>query len=420
MVTEVEQPVMRTAKLLGRIIDVWLAGKRRLWMEGGTYASKTWAAMQFLTLIGENYPDPLHITVISETMPHLKQGCILDFRSIMGDTFNEKFWNKTDYIYRWPSTGSWMQFLSADQPSKAAGPRRDILFVNEANHIARDTFRQADMRTHLFTIADWNPESEFWFHNEELTQAEIYEDRKLINTNDVFLRGLTYRDALDVMPPGKRKEIEDWEFKDPNWFNIYGLGLIGKVEGLVYPYFQQVEELPRGDVFYGLDFGFSNDPTVVVANVVVGDALYSRELIYETGLTNDMIARRMGDLGIKPNYDEIFADSAEPKSIEEIHAYGFNIKPAPKGPGSVEYGHQKVRQYKQFWTKDSTWCIKEQRNFRYIQDKDGKFTEKTTHKFSHGMDARRYGIMGLFEPQEAVEDIVVYDSMQLVGNIDIG
>ena len=111
-------------------------------------------------------------------------------------------------------------------------------------------------------------------------------------------------------------------------------------------------------------------------------------------------------------------DSAEPKSIDEIHAYGFNIKPAPKGPGSVEYGHQKVRQYKQYWTKDSLNCIKEQRNFRYVQDKNGKLTEKTAHLFSHGMDARRYGIIGKVEPKEQ-EEIIVYDAMSEVRELEL-
>ena len=155
-----------------------------------------------------------------------------------------------------------------------------------------------------------------------------------------------------------------------------------------------MDELRKGDAFYGLDYGYSNDPTCLTANVIVGDCLYSRELIYEAGLTNDAIAHRMDELGVRRHYDEIFDDAAEPKSNAELRKFGFNVKPAPKGQGSVEYSHQKVRQYKQFWTKDSVNCIKEQRNFRYIPDKDGKLTDKTTHTFSHGMDSRRYGVIG--------------------------
>ena len=144
----------------------------------------------------------------------------------------------------------------------------------------------------------------------------------------------------------------------------------------------------------GLDFGYSNDPSVLVRNVIQGDKLYSHEVFYQSGLTNDAIAHKMDECGVKRNFAEIFADSAEPKSIDEIHKFGFNIKPCPKGADSVEFGHQKVRQLKQFWTKASLNCIKEQRNFQYIPDKDGKLTEKTNHTYSHGMDARRYGVIG--------------------------
>ena len=126
----------------------------------------------------------------------------------------------------------------------------------------------------------------------------------------------------------------------------------------------------------------------------------------------------MSEIGLQTNYDEILADSAEPKSIEELYRMGWNIKPCPKGPGSVEYGHQKVRQYRQYWTKDSVNCIKEQRNFRYILDKNGKLTDKTTHAFSHGMDGRRYGVMGWVEPPEPEESIIIYDAMQEV-NLDL-
>ena len=157
----------------------------------------------------------------------------------------------------------------------------------------------------------------------------------------------------------------------------------------------------------------------MVKNVIAGENLYSQELIYETNLTNDEIALKMEELGVQKNFDEILAESAEPKSIEEIYRYGFNIKPCPKGPGSVEYGHQKIRQYKQFWTKDSTNCIKEQRNFRYVSDKNGKLTEKTTHIFSHGMDARRYGVIGWVEESEPQDEILVYDAMVEVGELEL-
>jgi phage terminase large subunit len=243
-----------------------------------------------------------------------------------------------------------------------------------------------DVRTRICTFADWNPVSEFFFHEQHLKDSD----------GSSYIHA-TYKDAESVVPPEVIANIISMGDRDPNWWNVYGLGRVGKIEGLVYPYFDQIEALPLGgDVIYGLDFGYSNDFTVLTKNVLFEDKklAYSQELIYEIGLTNAQIARTMEEKGVLKHKDVIIADSAEPKSIKEISEFGFNIKACIKGSDSVEYGHQKVRQYKQHWTKDSLNCIKEQRNFRYIPDKDGKFTEKTTHRYSHGMDSRRYALIG--------------------------
>ena len=381
--------------------EAWLDSKRRALNEGGTYSSKTWSILQLLILIARHTKRRILISVVSESLPHLKRGAIRDFFRILDENQdNNPRYNKTEHTYTFGD--GIIEFFGADDADKVRGPRRDILFINEANNIPWETARGLDIRTIKFTFADWNPVGEFWAHEHWIGQPE-----------NAYIHS-TYIDAKDVLPPEVIANIESNKDKDPNWWNIYGLGKLGKVEGLVYPFFGQIEILPEGDIFYGLDFGYSNDPTSLIANVIKGDNLCSQELIYEKGLTNDAIAYRMGELGVQKRLDEIFADSAEPKSIEEIYQHGFNIKPAPKGPGSVEYGHQKVRQYKQFWTKDSVNCIKEQRNYRYILDKNGKLTEKTTHIFSHGMDARRYGIIGKVEPKEE-EVIIVYDAMKEFG-----
>jgi len=397
---------VQTTRIFEQNAEAWRRGKRRAFNEGGTSSSKTYSILQLLKLIAEHAKTPFLISVVSESLPHLKRGAIRDFSNILGDEFNSDRYNKTEHLYDF-GNGK-IEFFPADEPSKMRGGRRKILFINEANNISWDAYRELDIRTELFTFLDWNPVSEFWAHeNNLLSQPE-----------NAYIHS-TYLDALAVLPPEVVANIESNRDKDPNWWNVYGLGLIGKVEGLVYPLFQQVGELPPGEVFYGLDFGFSDDPAVLVKNVIAGVSLYSQELIYERGLTNQDIAVRMIELGVRKRSDEISADSAEPKSIEEIYQRGFNIKPAGKGPGSVEYGHQKVRQYKQFWTKDSLNCIKEQRNFRYMADKNGKLTERTTHLYSHGMDARRYGVMGHCEAPEPQERIAIYDSMQLVRGIDL-
>ena len=389
-----EDIVLRGTRLLGLISNAWLSGKRHVWLEGGTEASKTYSCMQFLTLIGRHYPEPLHISVMSETMPHLKQGAMLDFKTIMAGDFVDGAWNKTDFIYTFP-TGSWLQYFSADIPSKVKGPRRDVLFVNEVNHIDREIFRHADWRTRLFTLADWNPESEFWFHEDQC----IKEDGEYIlrdPEHDVLIR-TTYLDALEVMTDEKRRELEDWADKDPNYWRVYGLGKLGKIEGLVYPVFKQVDELPQGNYFYGLDYGYSSDPTVLVKNVIIGDNLYSHQMFYiDTPMTNDDIAREMKFLRVSPD-DPIYPDPSEPKSAEEIRQKGFNVKESEKGPGSVKHGIKRVNSYYQHWTKESLECIKEQRNYRYIRRREPNtgreyLSDDTTHQWSHGMDARRYPV----------------------------
>lgn len=379
-----------TTRIYEENAQAWLDGKRRSLNEGGTASSKTWSILQLLILIAQNTKSPLLISVVSESLPHLKRGAIRDFFRILDESSdNNRRYNKTEHTYLFGK--GIIEFFGADEPDKVRGPRRDLLFINEGNNVPWETARGLDIRTAKFTFVDWNPVSEFWAHQNWVGLDE-----------NAYVHS-TYLDAIEVLPAEVVANIESNKDKDPNWWNIYGLGKLGKVEGLVYPFFEQVGQIPAdGEVFFGLDFGYTNDPTVLVKCLIKGEELYCEELIYETGLTNDMIARRMEELGIRKNSDEILADSAEPKSIEEIYQHDFNIKPCSKGPGSVEYGHQKIKQYKQFWTKDSVNCIKEQRNFRYIPDKNGKLTEKTTHAFSHGMDARRYGVVGMLEPSTLV------------------
>ena len=389
--------------------EAWLGGKRRALNEGGTASSKTYSILQLLILIAEHAKSRLQISVVSESLPHLKRGAIRDFFSILDeDSSSNPRYNKTEQTYSFGN--GVIEFFGADEAAKVRGPRRDILFINEANNVPWETARGLDIRTNIFTFCDWNPVSEFWAHTNWIGHS-----------GNAYIHS-TYLDAIKVIPQAVIDNIESNKDRDPNWWNVYGLGLIGKVAGMVYPFFSQVDSLPvQGALIYGLDFGFSGDPAVLTKHRIFENVkeIYSQELFYECGLTNQDIAIKMEELGVEKNKDEIAADSAEPKSIEEIYQQGFNIKGAPKGPGSVEYGHQKVRQYKQYWTKDSTKCIKEQRNFRYLADRDGRLTEKTTHLYSHGMDSRRYAVMGFSEVPEPEEAIIIYDAMEAVRGLEL-
>jgi phage terminase large subunit len=320
----VAQVELRTSKVFSEIMSAWLTGRRGILLEGGTSSTKTFSVLQFLHLVAASSKSPLVISITSESLPHLKLGCIRDFFKIIGTSQDsDPAWAKTEYTYHYPN-GTVIEFWGTDNEGKARGPRRDILFVNEGNNVPWSTVDSAATRTSRFVIVDWNPTCEFWVHQygsgSTLVPGWLHDKRFCYNHS-------TYLDARDVLSAGIIEEIESHKDKDPNWWHIYGEGLLGNIEGLVYPHFEQVDELPRGDKVYGLDFGYTNDPTALVANVIIGDCLYSDELIYMRGLTNDVLARNMDVAGVKQRYDEIIADAAEPKSIEELCLKGFNVKP---------------------------------------------------------------------------------------------
>jgi phage terminase large subunit len=177
-----------TTSIYEKIAQAWIDKKRHIFIEGGTAASKTYSVLQFLTLVTQHTKSPLIVSVISESVPHLKRGAMRDFFNILGDSFNSKNWNKTDSIYIFGQGR--IEFFSADEPSKLRGGRRDILFCNEINNIAYDGYRELDARTRLLTIADWNPVSEFF----------LYENG-LLNKPDTCYIHATYKDALNVLPP---------------------------------------------------------------------------------------------------------------------------------------------------------------------------------------------------------------------------
>ena len=383
MVTDTASKVtIRTTRIFDETLSAYLSGKRRLLHEGGTSSSKTWSILQALLMIARESRHHILISVVSESLPHLRRGAIRDFFRIIGESEdNNPRWSKTGFTYTFPNAT--IEFFGADDASKVRGPRREILFINEANNVPWETAQGLDIRTELFTICDWNPVGQFWAHDYWLAPP--------VPSENAYCHS-TYLDAIDVLPATVVDNIESNRDKDDNWWNIYGLGLLGKVTDLVYPKFEQVDKLPEGRLFYGLDFGYLVDPTAVVANVLIGDKLYSQELIYEPGLTNDQIARKLDLLGIRASGAEVWADPDEEKSIEEIRRLGIDCRPGVKGPGSVAYSHQKVNQCYQHWTKDSINCIKEQRNFRYLRDMRGMLTDRTAHQYSHGISARRYAV----------------------------
>lgn len=353
---------------------------------GGTAAGKTISCLQYLIDDAQTDKTPTLTSVVSESFPHLRRGAMRDFLNIMKDHnyFVDSRWSKTDYTYTF-ETGSKIEFFSADMPSKVRGPRRDRLFVNEGNNIPYEAWDQLLVRTKDYALVDWNPTNEFWWYQEVLPHRTDYD---FIN--------LTYKDneALD------ENIIKDIESHKHNklWWSVYGLGQLGEVEGKIYTGWRIIDSIPFEARLerYGLDFGYSNDPTAIVAIYYHDGGYIVDEVTYQKGLSNKQIADILNNLPRAL----VMADSAEPKSIDELMLYGVNVLPTQKGPGSVRQGIQYVQDQRISVTKHSINVIKEYRNYMWETDKEGRIINEPLHLWSHSMDAIRYGFESLRPKKE--------------------
>jgi phage terminase large subunit len=358
--------------------------KRYRGIAGGSSASKTISILQWLTDYAQTHDKNVTISVVSETMPHLRKGAIRDFTNILSDHkyFDDNKWNKTDSIYDFSDSGhkKFIEFFSADQSGKVRGPRRDILFINEANNISYETFTQLEIRTNDIVILDWNPVTEFWWYQGENGETPV------MNRPNAETLILTYLDNEGCPESIKQSLLSHKNNK--NWWNIYGLGIPGVAEGRIYKDWQIVDDVPFDARLYrkGLDFGYTNDPSALVAAYKYNDGYILDEELYQRGMTNNQIADFVKNLP----QTLIKADSAEPKSIEEIKQYGINILPVTKGKDSVRQGIQFVQDQRISVTKRSINLLKEYRNYLWVTDIDGKILNEPEGGFEHCMDAIRY------------------------------
>jgi phage terminase large subunit len=312
-----------------------------------------------------------------------------DFENIMRQHkyFKEESWNRTDSIYTF-ETGSKIEFFSADQDSKVKGPRRDRLFINEANNVPFGVFDQLEVRTKEFVFLDWNPTNEFWFYTE------------VVKRSDVELLILNYKDN-EALAPSIIASIEQRK-GNKNWWTVYGEGKLGLAEGLIYRGWLELEDVPHEARLErrGLDFGYTNDPTAIVALFRWNGGFIFDEETFLKGLSNKMISDRV--LASPEPKALVLADSAEPKSIDEIKNHGVNIIGAIKGAGSLNQGIQFVQDQKIWYTKRSDNIRRESRNYMWQMDSDGKLLNIPEAGFDHTMDAIRYALSSY---QPATEDI---------------
>ena len=351
--------------------------KRIRAVSGGTGASKTYSIVMILIDYAGSVSNE-KIDIVSESYPHLEAGVMQDFKEIMKDRhyWRDSLWNETKHIYTF-ETSSTIKFMSVDKIGKAHGPRRDVLFLNECNYMSYEIADQLITRTRKTVWLDWNPSSEFWFYTEMQPHRQ-----------DIDFIKLTYLDN-EGLTDIERQEIESHKH-NLNWWKVYGLGELGSIEGRIYKDWKIIDEIPHEARLerYGLDFGYTNDPTAIIAIYYYNGGWILDEKVYKKGMSNKEIADTLKALPQKL----VIADSAEPKSIDEIRAYGINITGAQKGKDSVRTGIQLIQDQPISITKQSLNGIKEYRNYLWMIDKNGKILNEPEQGNNHCMDASRYAL----------------------------
>ena len=349
-------------------------------IQGGTSAGKTFGVLPVLIDIAAKNP-LTEISIVAESIPHLKRGAMKDFKKIMIETgrFIDSRWNATDFKYNF-ANGSQIEFFSADNDAKLRGARRDYLYMNEANNMTFHAYTELASRTKKGVYLDWNPVNEFWFHSE------------LQNDSDVDFITVTYEDneacpesALNFILKAKEKAITSsyWD----NWYRVYGLGQIGNLEGVIFNNWKTIDTIPNDArlLGYGVDFGYTNDPTAIVEIYKWNEHRIINEICYNKGLSNSQIAKYINTK--LPCY----CDSAEPKSIAELRMYGVNAHAVTKGADSINFGIQIMQEESYLVSTKSLNLITELRKYAWDKDKKtGAKLNKPIDDYNHGIDSVRY------------------------------
>lgn len=359
--------------------------------QGGTSSSKTYSTCQVLLSLAMSEPEQV-ITVAGQDIPNLKKGPIRDTKNIITSEkrLHGKFtYNKSERIYTF-TNGSIVEYNSYDDEQDAKSGRRDYLFVNEANGIPFDIYDALKLRTKKAVIIDFNPNAPFWAHEKILPNKKGRKWYVSTFRNNPFIDEKIKRDILSYEPTPEN--IAAGTANKYKW-QVYGLGQVGRLEGLVFPDFIVSTEWPEQYKWrvWGLDFGFTNDPTSLVEVRYAHGNLYAKQHIYSTGLTNPDISERLKKMEF-PKNERIIADSAEPKSIEELYRAGWRVVGAEKGRDSINQGIDAIKRYNLYIQASSKDLVDEFNSYTWDKDRDGNPTNKPVDKFNHGIDAIRYAL----------------------------
>ncbi len=347
--------------------------------QGGTRSGKTYNILLWIIFYYTDKNEGKTITICRKTFPALRASVMRDFFEILRnhDLYNEIYHNRSNSEYY--LNGNLVEFISLDQPQKIRGRKRNLLYINEANELTYEDWQQLIMRTEDRAILDYNPSDAFHW---------IYD--KVVPRDDCDFYQTTYLDNM-FLDQSIKDEILRLKDTDNDYWRIYGLGERGMSRATIFQYGQSEIPTDAKLLSYGMDFGFTNDPTALVAVYEANGSFYFDELLYRTGMTNNDIANILTSIGIDRR-TEVYADSAEPKSIEELYRRGYNVKPTTKGPDSVNAGIDIMKRYKLFITPRSINLEKEMRNYKWTEDKNGNLLNKPIDAFNHAIDAARYAI----------------------------
>ena len=356
------------------------ASERVVVNQGGTSSGKTYSIMQVLYVLGIKEAHSV-ITVCGQDVPNLKKGAYRDAKTILDRSDELRKWypdvNEGDRLIKCIN-GSLIEFSSFKDAQDAKSGKRDYLFINEANGISYEVYWQLAIRTRKRIFIDYNPTARFWVHDEVLGREGV---RLIISDHR---RNLFLTDE-------EHQRIEGIE--DAELWKVYARGLTGMIQGLVLTNWDIVDAMPPREEWkmsaYGMDFGFTNDPSALEHVVQAHGDLWVDELIYSTGLTNPDIASRAKNQGVGGE-QQIIADCAEPKSIRELQAQGLWVTASPKGADSIVSGLDILRRYRIHVTRRSLGIISNMRSYKWANDRDGNMTNKPEDKNNHGIDAIRY------------------------------
>lgn len=364
-------------------------------IRGGQGSAKTISILIILINHASSQPDR-EIIILSAELTKMRLTVIKDFMKVMkmaGIYEEHRFLAGTFYRFK---SGSFIKFIGLDKEDVGKGLRCHVAYFNEVNKCDKESYRQVASRAGV-VYADYNPDAEFFI------------DEDVIPREDCDFLQVTFEDN-ELLPQREHDEIlnykalgynSDGSIRNGYWANlwqVYGLGNIGNLQGVVFSNWDEIDSIPKESSFvaYGQDFGFTNDPSAMVAVYKHNYDLYVKELIYKTGLINSDLIKEYRDLLIVDS-ELIIGDSAEPKTIEEIRRAQFNIKPAKKGPDSVRASLDLLQKYNIHIVKSlnedgskKTAIQKELRVYRWDTDVNGKPLNVPVDRDNHAIDALRY------------------------------